>query len=87
MIDGRYDATAKDFFLDIWENDDFLETDNEAEALAAFYACQYGCLLWRKGKIYGEKDFVFDDVNDFETNTIAELTEDHIDAEPQYVSL
>lgn len=58
------DEITKDFFLDIWENDDYFETDNEAEAMQHFYACPFSCVLWKKGKILGEKDWVEDEIED-----------------------
>ena len=61
------------FFLDIYENDDYLQTDNEAEAFARFYACQFSCVLWMNGKIVAEKDWVEMEVEDSYLSMSAEV--------------
>lgn len=55
---SRRSKTLPHFFLDVYETDDYMETDNEAVAFERFYACQFSCILWKDGKILAEKEFV-----------------------------
>lgn len=69
------------FFLDIFENDDYLETDNEAEAYARFYASQFSCILYDKGRIVADKEFVEMEVEDSAICLNAQVypTGEHVD--------
>jgi hypothetical protein len=62
MHDPIDDIKKKRFFLDVYENEDYLETDNEAEAYARFYACQFSCVLFDRGRLVADKEWVEDEV-------------------------
>ena len=62
------------FFLDVYENDDYMETDNEAEAYARFYACPLSCILYQNGRIVADKEFVEMEVEDSAIFLSAEIT-------------
>lgn len=69
----------------MYTTDQYMETDNEPEAWAAFYSTCTPSILWDNGVIVAEKDFVEDELADSAVSMHEEISSDGLPYELEEV--
>lgn len=73
MKKHKDDFVQDDYFLDVFETNESFQTNNREIAFQKFYECQNGCILYHKGRIIADKEFVEDEIEDSAIGLSAEL--------------